>query len=230
MPAYNLAGSIATNIERVVAATSSITGVEIVVADDGSVDETREQAEAVASRFENVTIVSLSPNQGKGAALQAAFAASTNETIVFLDADLDLPPEQVPAFAARLGNESLDALVGTKQEAMEPGRYPIARRLLSRIFSGVIRLLFSLPVGETQTGLKAFRRAPLEDVLPSLKIKRYTYDLELIVALNRKGYTIGEAPVELAEGASDAGVSVRTLWEMGRDTVRIWLRTIVRRI
>ncbi len=226
MPAYNLAGSIAANIERVVAATASVAAVEIVVADDGSTDETGDEARAAASRFENVTIVSLSPNQGKGAALQAAFAASTRETIVFLDADLDLPPEQVPAFVNRLGTESLDALVGTKQEAMEPGRYPILRRLLSRIFSGVIRLLFNLPVGETQTGLKAFRRAPLEEVLPSLRIKRYTYDLELLVALHRRGYAIGEAPVELAKGASGAGASVRTLWEMGRDTLRIWLRAI----
>ncbi len=63
-------------------------------------------------------------------------------------------------------------------------------------------------------------------MLPSLRIKRYTYDLELLVALHRRGYAIGEAPVELAKGASGAGASVRTLWEMGRDTLRIWLRAI----
>ena len=113
---------------------------------------------------------------------------------------------------------------------MGPGRYPQLRRVLSKTFSGVIRLLFHLPVGETQTGLKAFRRPPLTEVLPNLRVKRYTYDLELLVGLHRRGYTISEAPVELSEGASDSGVSIGTLWEMGRDTLLIWLRTILRRI
>lgn len=122
------------------------------------------------------------------------------------------------------------ALVGAKQQAMQPGRYPGYRRVLSRIFSGTTRLLFRLPVTETQTGLKAFRREALDQTLPRLRVKRYTYDLELVVALHRRGFTIAETPVELAAGASEAGVSVRTLWEMGRDTLRIWLRMILRRL
>lgn len=228
MPAYNLAGSIGAGIERVVAATVSLDPVEIVVVDDGSNDDTRGEAVAVASRFENVIVVGHSPNRGKGAALQAAFAVSTQDVIVFLDGDLDLPPEQIPAFVAQLRSRGTDALVGTKQEAMEPGTYPLLRRFLSKTFSVVIRLLFRLPVGETQTGLKAFHRQPLTEVLPTLRIKRYTYDLELLVGLHRRGYTIGEAPVELADGATSSGVSAGTLWEMGRDTFRIWLRTLGR--
>lgn len=230
LPAFNLADSIGANIVRVVAATTELSPVEVIVADDGSSDGTRAISEETAARFGNVTVVGHSPNQGKGAALQAAFAASKYRTVVFLDADLDLPPEQVPWFVGQLESGGTDAIVGTKQGAMEPGRYPMLRRVLSRIFSAVIRLLFRLPVDETQTGLKAFRRDALDDVLPTLTVRRYTYDLELLVALNRKGYTITEAPVELAERASGSGVSVRTLWEMGRDTLRIWLRTIFGRI
>jgi glycosyltransferase involved in cell wall biosynthesis len=230
MPAYNLGDSIGAGIDRVVAATSAMTPVEIVVADDGSADTTRREAETAASAHPNVVVVGHRPNQGKGAALQAAFSASTRQTVVFLDGDLDLPPEQLPALVEHFRASGLDALVGTKQGAMEPGRYPLLRRVLSRTFSGVIKLLFRLPVGETQTGLKVFRRDPLAEVLPRLRVKRYTYDLELIVALHRRGYAIGEVPVELAEGASESGVSLGTLWEMGRDTLRIWLRAVFGRL
>lgn len=230
MPAFNLASSIGTSIDRVAAATAAMSAVEIVVCDDGSTDGTRSAAEAAAERHDGVVVVGHDPNQGKGAALQTAFAASSGEVVVFLDADLDLPPEQVPAFVAELRASGLDVLVGTKQEAMQPGTYPWYRRVLSKVFTGVIRLLFRLPVVETQTGLKAFRRSALEGVLPRLRVKRYTYDLELLVALHRRGFTMAETPVELSPGASGAGVSVRTLWEMGRDTLRIWARTLLRRI
>jgi hypothetical protein len=146
--------------------------------------------------------------------------------VVFLDGDLDLPPEQVPGFVTQFDVRDVDALVGAKQRAMSPGTYPALRRVLSRIFSVTIRVLFRLPVSETQTGLKAFRRKPLEDFLPELEVKRYTFDLELLVRMQRAGYHIDEAPVVLAQGASATGVSLRTLWEMGRDTVATWVRSL----
>jgi glycosyltransferase involved in cell wall biosynthesis len=230
MPAYNLAGSIGSGIERVARAMEGIPGTEIIVADDGSSDGTMEKAAQAAAGLEGVTVVGHSPNRGKGAALQAAFAVSTGETIVFLDGDLDLPPEQVPGFVEQFQAAGTDILVGAKRSAMAPGRYPLLRRVLSRAFALVVRLLFRLPVAETQTGLKAFRRGPLSEVLPGLRVMRYTFDLELLVALKRRGATMTEASVELSEGASDTGVSVGTLWEMGRDTLRIWIRTLFRRV
>ena len=173
-------------------------------------------------------MVSYRPNRGKGGALQAGFAAASGETIVFLDGDLDLPPEQVPAFVDLFDAMSVDALVGAKQRSMAPETYPLVRRVLSHIFSWTIRVMFRLPINETQTGLKVFRRKPLDDFLGGLEVKRYTFDLELLVRMNRAGYVIAEAPVMLAEGASATGVSMGTLWEMGRDTLSIWMRTIVR--
>ena len=229
MPAFNLADTIGTNISRTVAATSALEDIEIIVIDDGSADDTRSKAEGAATNFNTVRVVGHTPNQGKGAALQAGFAVSSGSIVLFLDGDLDLPPEQIPAFLEVFRVSDVDGLVGKKQGAMEPGSYPLLRRLLSRTFSGVINLLFRLPVRETQTGLKVFYREPLVEVLPHLRVKRYSYDLELLVRLHRRGYTLQEAPVELAMGASASGVSVGTLWEMGRDTLRIWLRTIIGR-
>ncbi len=172
MPCYGLAGSIAANIDRVVAATAGEPGVEVVVADDGSTDGTLQAAEEAAARHPHVLVVAIPQNAGKGRALQRAFAASSGEVVVFLDGDLDLPPEQVPAMVAELRREGWDALLGAKRSALVAGGYPWARRVLSRVFSAVIRLAFRLPVAETQTGLKAFRRAPLQAALPRVQIAR----------------------------------------------------------
>jgi len=229
MPCYGLAGSIAANIDRVAAATAGEPGVEVVVADDGSTDGTREAAEEAAARHPHVLVVANPQNAGKGRALQRAFAASSGEVVVFLDGDLDLPPEQVPAMVAELRRGGWDALLGAKRAALVAGGYPWARRVLSRVFSAVIRLAFRLPVAETQTGLKAFRREPLASALPRVQIARYSFDVELVVLLQRAGCRIGEFPVELEAHASVSRVTLGTLWEMGRDTARLWFRTFVRR-
>jgi len=226
MPCYELVSSIADNIDRVVAALADESGVEVIVADDGSTDGTRLEAERAATRHPGVQVVANPRNEGKGRVLQRAFAASTGETVVFLDGDLDLPPEQVPGFLAHLAGHHLDALLGAKRDAMVGGGYPAKRRVLSRVFSAVTRIAFRLPAIETQTGLKAFRRAPLAATLPGVEISRYSFDLELVVRLHRAGYRIEEAPVELDVRASTSRVTVGTLWEMGRDTIGLWLRSL----
>jgi glycosyltransferase involved in cell wall biosynthesis len=229
MPCYQLASAIAANIDRVVAATSGEPGVEVIVADDGSTDGTREAAVQAAARHPNVLVVSNPQNAGKGRVLQRAFAASSGEIVVFLDGDLDLPPEQVPAMVAELHRGGWDALLGAKRAALVAGGYPLARRVLSRAFSAATRLAFRLPVAETQTGLKAFRREALETAMPALQIGRYSFDIELVDLLHRAGRRIGEYPVRLEVQASESRVTFGTLWEMGRDTARLWWRTVVRR-
>jgi len=202
--------------------------VEVIVADDGSTDGTRAAAEAAAARHPHVLVVANPQNAGKGRALQRAFAASSGEIVVFLDGDLDLPPEQVPAMVAELRRGGYDALLGAKRAALVAGGYPLTRRILSRAFSAVVRVAFRLPVAETQTGLKAFRREPLAAALPRVRIRRYTFDLELVVRLHRAGCRLGEYPVELAVQASTSKVTAGTLWEMGRDTLVLWFRTLRR--
>ena len=112
---------------------------------------------------------------------------------------------------------------------MSDGRYPWKRRVLSRLFSLVTRVFFRLPVDETQTGLKIFDRKVLEQVFADQEVFGYAFDLELLVRANRAGFQIMQAPVELRVGASSAPLQLATLWEMGRDTMRIFLWSLKHR-
>ena len=98
MPAYQLESVIIDNIERVVDVLAGWPGVEIIVIDDGSTDDTKGFADKAAATHHEVSVVSYATNRGKGGALKEGFAHATGDTIVFLDCDLDLPPEQLPAF------------------------------------------------------------------------------------------------------------------------------------
>ena len=224
MPAYQLESEIAANVDRVAAVAEAWTESEIIVIDDGSTDDTREQAEKSAIRHDKVRVVSYEVNRGKGGALKEGFAHSNGQTVIFLDSDLDLPPEQLPTFLSEFAKLDVDALVGAKRTAMSPGRYPALRRVLSLTFAAVNRVLFRLPVRETQTGLKVFRRSALEETLPRLETVGYAFDLELLVRIRKAGGSMTETPVALAKGSS-SGISLATLWEMGRDTLKIWFRS-----
>ena len=224
MPAYQLEPVIGDNIDRVVAAISDWDDSEIIVIDDGSTDETREFAEKAAASHPHVSVVGYPDNRGKGGALKEGFFHTRGSVIVFLDADLDLPPEQLSTFLNELEQTAVDALVGAKRGAMASGHYPPFRRVLSLAFAAMNRILFRLPVQETQTGLKAFRQEALEPTLPSLSTSGYSFDLELLVRIRKAGFTLGEAPVMLAPDSS-RGLSAITLWEMARDTFKIWVRS-----
>lgn len=229
MPAYNVGAVIAENVARVAKALIGIEDVEIIVCDDGSTDETGRVADEAAADIDQLVVVHHPQNLGKGAALRTAFERSSRPTVVFLDGDLDLPPEQLPAFLATFYERQVDALVGEKSAAMEDASFPMLRRVLSKIYTSVVALLFRLPVRETQTGLKVFRRDALVDIVPRLTINRFTFDLELLGRMVREGSSIEGAQVQLAPRAATTGLSFGTLVEMARDTLLTWWRLQRRR-
>lgn len=224
LPAYQLGSVIATNVERVALVLAALSA-EIIVVDDGSTDQTRSEALRAVSNIPGASVLSHPVNRGKGQALFTGAKAASGDLIVFLDADLDLPPEQLPGLLAGMGDT--DVLVGAKRDSMAAGRYPLIRRVLSRLFSLATVGLFRLTVTETQTGLKIFRRKVLEVVIPQMRIDGYAYDLEMLVRAQRAGFKLTQTPVELGPGASTASLRGGMLWQMARDTARLqwWVWT-----
>lgn len=223
MPAFQLGSVIAANIDRVASVLSAMSP-EIVVVDDGSTDQTLLEARRATSNIPGASVLNHQVNRGKGQALFTGARAARGDLIVFLDADLDLPPEQLPALLEKLGDA--DVLVGAKRDSMAAGRYPLVRRVLSRLFSLATVGLFRLTVTETQTGLKIFRREVLDVVIPQMRIDGYAYDLEMLVRAQRAGYKLTQSPVELGPGASTS-LQGGMLWQMARDTARLqwWVWT-----
>ncbi len=223
MPAYQLADVIEQSITEVYRTLDGL-DPQVVVVDDGSTDGTAGAIERARARHPELVSVRLPVNRGKGRALLSGFEASSGERIVFLDADLDLPPDQIPAFITAL--DHADIVVGTKRASMATGAYPGLRRILSRIFAFATGGVFRLPVSETQTGLKAFRREVLESVAQKVKIDRYAFDIELLVRAHAAGFSMVETPVRLGGRAAESSLRASMMWNLARDTVRIawwWL-------
>jgi glycosyltransferase involved in cell wall biosynthesis len=223
MPAYQLGDHIADNIRWVALVLPQ---AEIIVVDDGSTDQTEAAARSAAADLPQVQVLRHHHNQGKGEALRTGAKSAGGDWVIFLDGDLDLPPDQVPELLGNL--EGCDVLVGSKHGAMHGEHYPWKRRILSRVFAFAIRVMFRLPLSETQTGLKIMRVQVVREIFPKLSVHGYAYDLEMLVRAQRAGYRLAETPVRLSVGASSGSLRPSMLWELGRDTLKVFLLSLRR--
>ena len=232
LPVYNLGSSIAENLESV-AACLDAGGFryELVPVDDGSADGSAEAIRAYADGFTSrhasraaCRPVLIAKNAGKGNALKAGFRASTGGFVLLLDGDLDIAPRMLPKFFDSMAKHGSDIVIGSKRHPESTVQYPWHRRLASAIYFGLVRLVVGLPVTDTQTGMKLFRRQVLGDALDRMLVKTYAFDLELLSIAYGRGAKVSEAPVEIRFGEKFGALKPRTVREMMHDTLAIFYR------
>lgn len=225
IPAYNESALLMTTLtETAIWLAASGLGYEIVVVDDGSHDHTYDIAHQFASRHEEVYPVRVEQNQGKGFALKLGVAFASGDYVVFLDADLDIPPSQIGVLYTMIKDTGADAVVGSKRHPDSLITYPLSRRIMSTGYYLLMQLLFGLPLHDTQTGIKLFRRSMLSDVMPRLLIKRFAFDLELLACVHRLRYRIVEAPVILNYNRPESRITWQDIKTVGIDTMAVFYR------
>ena len=119
---------------------------------------------------------------------------------------------------------SADVVVGSKRHPLSLVHYPWPRRLQSLAYQLLVRLLFRVKVRDTQTGLKMFRREVAERVVDAALVKRFAFDLELLVLARHFGYVrIIEAPVQI-DYKFQSTTSPRAVFSVLWDTAAIFYR------
>lgn len=202
---------------------------EVVLVDDGSHDDTLRRASRLTPELPRVRVIGSEVNLGKGSALIRGAHAALGDLVVFVDADLEVHPRQLDLLYEVLMRENADVVIGSKLHPASSIEYPRSRRILSRGYYLLVRLLFGLPVHDTQTGLKLYRREVLQRVAPRLVVKRFAHDLEALVNVHRLGYRIAEAPVRVTRERAFSRIGPLDVFHVARDTAAIWYRTYVLR-
>ena len=228
MPVYNLASEIAANIARTAELFDShALRAELVPVDDGSTDGTAaELARAAQAKYEHVVVrpVFCEKNGGKGAALRAGFEASTGEFVMLLDGDLDINPKQTPWFFEAMAAKGADIVIGSKRHPRSVVQYPWHRRLVSWVYFTIVRIFIGLPITDTQTGMKLFKRDVLGEALGRMLVKTYAFDLELLSIAHQRGAKIAEAPVVIRFGNKFGALKAHTVKTMALDSLAVFYR------
>ncbi|NIM46477.1 MAG: glycosyltransferase [Nitrososphaeria archaeon] len=194
---------------------------EILAVDDHSQDQTPKISGNLA-KDPQVQFFRNQANMGKGSAIKLGFQNSHNDVIAYMDVDIgaSLTPQRMVHYLEIL--DRADVVIASKRHPLSEINYPFHRRVLSRAFNLLVRFLFRLPLSDTQCGFKFFKRKVIEDIMPRLLVKRYAFDVELLVNLHRRGYRIVEAPIKVQHGESR--VTVKEIWRMAIDTLAIFYR------
>ncbi len=166
----------------------------VIVVDDGSTDGTGD----LATR-EGAKVVTHSRNRGKGAALRTGFQAAIKlgcEIVITLDGDLQHNPKSIPRFLKKI-EEGAEVVVGSRYKTSGE-TMPFARKLSNLFTTKTIRLLFGVPVTDSQSGYRAFTRRVLETI--SVRDDGFAAETEMLIDAKRANFRISEIPIATTYG------------------------------
>ena len=196
---------------------------EIICVVDGKLDNTAEEARKVKSP--NVKIFEYESNKGKGYAVRFGMSRAKGDLISFLDAGMDISPKGVMMLMAHLDWYNADIVVGSKRHPASRVNYPFLRHIYSIGYQLIVYILFNLPLRDTQSGIKIFRREVLEKILPRMLVKKYAMDIEMLAVAWYLGFKrIYEAPIEVTFDHRTSSVSHKTAFHMLWDTLAVFYR------
>ncbi|MBA3778980.1 MAG: glycosyltransferase [Chloroflexi bacterium] len=202
---------------------------QVLVVDDGSTDDTtdlverRLEAQPGADGRPGVLRVLRIPHGGKGAAVRAGMLAAEGELVVFTDADLATPADQIPLLVAALADH--DVALGSRVLPDGSDRrtsQPFYRRALGFIFHALASIWVTGRVPDTQCGFKGFRRTVARDLFARQEIESIVFDAEVIHLARRRGYRIALVPVQWSDKrGSRMRVGARLAFRVAFDLFRI---------
>ena len=196
----------------------------VVVVDDGSKDNTAKLAEQYGPRFSTIR----QPNGGKGSAVQNGLMAATGRVVAFTDADLPYDLVSLKAAYDIVSRGEADAVFGSRDmdDSANLVERQFLRTLASQVFRGIVTLLVSRQIRDTQCGLKVFSRSAARAIFSRSTIKGFAFDAEAVFLAHCLKLRLQKVPVTLInEYASTISLS-RNAIPMLMDVVRVRWRAL----
>ncbi|MDW8479050.1 MAG: glycosyltransferase family 2 protein [Xanthomonadales bacterium] len=182
LPARNEAEGLAALLPRL---RARFPDAELIVADDGSSDATAAVAAAYGAR-----VLSSPYPMGNGAAIKRGARAASGETLVFLDADGQHPPEAIPELLARL-EAGYDMAVGAR---IRGGQASAGRSLANRLYNRLASYVTGHPILDLTSGFRAVRAEKFREFLHLLP-NGFSYPTTITMAFLRSAYPVAYVPV-----------------------------------
>ncbi len=194
IPAFNEARRIAPSLEAILCYLSERgTSHEVLLADDGSVDDTAGAAEAFRDR--GVRVLRSSANLGKGDATRRGVLASSGDRVLLTDADLSTPITDLDRLEAWLDDAAV--VVGSRAVADSKvlEHQPLYRELMGKTFNKLIRLAGIGGINDTQCGFKLLDGAAARRIFAEMVTPGFAYDVELVWLARKLGFEVAEVGV-----------------------------------
>lgn len=218
VPAYDEEKRLGASLKRMLAYFDSMRyPFEILVVDDGSKDDTAHLVNTIAACRPQVRLLSYQANRGKGYAVRYGVLQARGERILFCDADLSTPIEEVEKLLAKL-DQGYDIAIGSRdvEGSQLTKRQSAFREFGGKCFNWLVRAIAVPGIHDTQCGFKLFTQTAAQSIFRRCQVDHFAFDVEVLyLAIRFFGMRVAEVPVRWAHME---GSKVRFL----RDAVRMF--------
>lgn len=220
IPAYNEASRLPATLARV---EEYLAGAfpehEIILVDDGSTDATTAVAKERADANPRIRVIENDVNRGKGWSVKTGILAARGEFVLFSDADLSTPIEEVEKLLPAMKTASVVIGTRTAPDLVRP--QPFTRRWMGKTFNLIMRAMIRLPFHDTQCGFKLFTREAAQAVFSRLATEGFAFDVEAILRARATGFVVAAVPVRWINSPDSRVHVVWSSLQMLRDLRRV---------
>lgn len=204
---------------------------EILFIDDGSTDDSFAKIREIG--ISHIQCMRNYFDRGKGSALKAGFVLSNvvyrledNDIIIFMDGDGQIEPQEIRTFINLMQLYDSDVVIGNKRHTYSISNYGFIRSIVSSFYNLMARVLFGIRFQDTQCGLKIFKKYALDQVIEKITVKKFAFDLELLVALREMKMRVADAPITIGRQENAGSVSLKNIWQTFTDTIGIYRKML----
>jgi len=203
---------------------------EVLVVDDGSTDNTAERIEDYIKMHNSTRLIRNGINKGKGYSVKNGFLQANGDYLLFSDADLSTPIEEIDKFSGYL-REGYDVAIGSRglKESDIQVHQPWFREMMGKAFNILVRLLSLRGFKDTQCGFKCFTRKAALEICKRQRMERFSFDVEMLYIAKKLGYKVKEVPVRWVNEPETKVKAVRDSVNMFFDLLRIRLNDMTRK-
>ncbi len=194
IPAYNEAGKIVSTISEISEYLQN-RDYEIIVVDDGSSDNTAKIA--FENNFKNTKILSYKKNKGKGYAVKLGLLEAKGEYILFSDADLSTPINELDKLLKVMNEKNADVVIASRglKDSNIAQSQGVFRKSLGKTFNLIVQLLVLRGISDTQCGFKLFTHKAAKIIGKKQTIEGFGFDIEQLYIAKKEGFKVKEIPV-----------------------------------
>ncbi|MEK6867262.1 MAG: dolichyl-phosphate beta-glucosyltransferase [Nanoarchaeota archaeon] len=196
IPAYNEEKRIGRTLEAILGYLDKQKyQYEIIVVNDGSSDKTKEVVQKFKDKNKKIKMLDNPGNKGKGYSVQQGFLAAEKEWVLFTDADLSTPIEELETFFRYASGT--DVIIGSRNLPMSQivVKQPFFRSMLGKIFPFFVRVVLLPDIKDSQCGFKLFRKEVAQKVAQKQMITGFCFDVEILFLAKKFGFGIQEIPI-----------------------------------
>ncbi|HEX4684545.1 MAG TPA: dolichyl-phosphate beta-glucosyltransferase [Gemmatimonadaceae bacterium] len=196
-PAYNEEDRLEPTIRETVAYfRTKQAPAEIIVVDDGSRDATSALVQRLSAEFEEIRLIRLARNRGKGHAVRSGVVNAEGRYVLFADADGSTPIAEIERLESALHGGAAIA-IGSREIGGDGTRVRTRwyRRVIGRAFHALVTTLTVRGILDTQCGFKLLRSDVAQELFSRMRMEGFSFDVELLMMAQRRGHPIAEVPV-----------------------------------